>query len=160
MKRLATLTVALCLPATFALAEETPGEPPSLIPELIAPVAKKKPKTEPEPATKSATEQASDDLQSRIRWREAKTRALQDPRIRAEWNRAHAEKTDPGKRDALKSYYSLFYDRMAKIDPALKPRLEALRKSLASRLDPRQSPREREKLLQPAKVEDRESPED
>ena len=165
MTRFPALFAALCLFATIATAEETPGDPLSLIPELPAPVAKPKPNAAP--AKKSATEQASDDMQSRIRYREAKTKVLQDPRFQAEWDRAHAAKTDPERREILKDYYTLFCDRMLKVDPTLRPRVEVLRRSLAWRFPTNmnmggRSPiaREREKQPKPATVGDPESLDD
>ena len=145
MTRLPALTAALCLLATIATAEETPGDPLSLIPESPIPVAKPKPKPAPSPEKKSATEQASDDLQTRIRYREAKTKAMQDPKVQAEWDRAHAVKTDAERRAAMKNYYNLYCDRMEKIDPLVKPRVELLRKSLAWRFDPGPQPLRKEK---------------
>ena len=147
MTRLLALPAAMCLLAVNTLAQELPGDSLGLIPEV--PPANVKPKSEPsQPRKKSSTEQASDDLQTRIRYREAKTRALQDPKIHQELDRANAAKTDPDKREALKSYYKMLCDRMVKIDPTVKPRVEALRKSLAWRLEP--GARQRAKLVKPA----------
>ncbi len=147
MKRLLAFPFALCLFAAVADAQELPGDSLGLIPESPAPA--KKPKSTP--PKKSSTEQASDDLQTRIRYREARTKALQDPRIQMEWDRAHAAKTDPEKREALRSYYQLFCDRVVKIDPTTKPRIETLRKTLAWRLEP--GHRKREKLEKPLEEE-------
>ena len=156
MTRLLALTAALCLLATIAPAEETLGDPMSLIPESPAPAAKAKtkPKAAASPEKKSSTEQASDELQMRIRYREAKTKAMQDPKVQAEWDRAHAVKTDAERRAALKSYYNLYCDRMEKIDPVVKPRVELLRKSLAWRFDPGQQPQQKEKLAKPLEEEE------
>ena len=154
MSRLLVLSVVLSFPAAIALAQETPaelsakpvpqvtaptqelpGESLELIPEV--PKSTTKPKAAPsEPKKKSSTEQASDDLRLRIRYREAKTRALEDPKLQQEWDRAQSMKTEPGKREALKSYYNLLCDRMVKIDSTVKPRVETFRKTLIWRLDP------------------------
>ena len=147
MTRLLALPFALCLFAAMAVAQEIPGDSLGLIPE--APAPEKKPK--PEPQKKSSTEQASDDLQARIRYREARTKALQDPRIQMEWDRAQAAKTDPEKREAMKSYYTLLCDRLVKIDPTTKSRVEKLRQSLAWRFET--GHRKREKLAKPADEE-------
>ena len=135
-------------PATLST-QELPGDSLGLIPE--SPTPAKKPK--PAPPKKSSTEQASDDLQTRIRYREARTKALQDPGIQMEWDRAQTAKTDPEKREALRSYYKMLCDRVVKIDPRTKPRIEALRNTLAWRLEPNH--RKREKLVKPADEEDR-----
>ena len=147
MKRLFALPFALCLFAAVADAQDLPGDTLGLIPDVPAPANKPKPAVQ----KKSATEQASDDLQMRIRYREARTKALQDPRIQMEWNRAQSAKTDPEKRDALKAYYQLFCDRMVKIDASTKPRIESLRKTLAWRLEPGHF--KREKLAKPTDEE-------
>ena len=147
MTRFSVLTAALCLIAAIANAQELPGDSLGLIPESPAPA--KNPK--PVPQKKSSTEQASDDLQMRIRYREARTKALQDPNIQSEWDRAQTAKTDPEKREALQSYYKLLCDRVVKIDPATKPRIETLRKTLAWRLEP--GHRKREKLAKPVDEE-------
>ena len=171
MSRLLAVFVALSFSVTLAKGQETPVETPPLKPtekpvpqaappaqelpgeslELIPEVPKgtARPKAKPsEPKKKSSTEQASDDLQARIRYREARTRALEDPRLQQEWDRAQAAKTEPDKREALKSYYNLLCDRMIKIDPALKPRVETYRKTLGWRLDP--GARLRAKVVKPA----------
>ena len=141
-------------PATLPR-EELPGEPSALIPEL--PPSVPMPKTTPaEPKKKSSTEQESDDLQARIRYREAKTKALQDPKIQAEWDRAEKAKTDPEKREILKNYYKLLCDRMVKIDSSVKPRVDALRRSLAWRLEP--GALQRAKLVRPVEEADIEEP--
>jgi hypothetical protein len=142
-------------PAETVPAEEPAGEPSALIPELppVSPPAKPAPA---EPKKKSSTEQESDDLQARIRYREVKTKALRDPKIQQEWDRAEAAKTDPEKREYLKSYYKLLCDRMVKIDSSVKPRVDALRKSLVWRLEP--GLRQRAKLVRPVEEVETEEP--
>ena len=156
MTRLLALPAALALLTAHVFAQELPGETLGLIPE--APKTTSKPKTEPsEPKKKSSTEQESDDLQARIRYREAKTKAMQDPRIQQEWDRAQVAKTEPEKREVLRSYYKLLCDRMVKIDPAVKPRVETLRKSFTWRLDP--GARMRAKVVKPTDERDEEEQE-
>jgi hypothetical protein len=62
-------------------------------------------------------------MKERIRYREVKTRALKDPAIQAEWERAHKVGTDYEKRESLKKYYTMLYARMARIDKTLKKRI-------------------------------------
>lgn len=93
----------------------------------------------------SATADAEDAVKERIRVREAKTKALRDPAVQAEWDRAATMKTDYEKRDVLRSYYRLLYGRMTKVDPSLKVAIDALlRQSLGqleqSKLAPTQPP--------------------
>ncbi len=156
MKLLPALFTALFLTTRFAPGQEAPApaapgpekpaqvvpapapapEDLSLIPEL--PMPGKKPKGGAEPAAKkSSTEQASDDLQARVRYRQVKTKALADPKLQQEWDRAQTAGTSAEKRDALMSYYRRLYDRMVAIDPTMKPRVAAQRKALAWRLEPR-----------------------
>jgi hypothetical protein len=90
---------------------------------------------------KSSTEAAIDDLQERIRYRQAKTRALNDPAVQNAWDRAHATRTDGEKREALKAYYKLFYARVLRIDGTLKQRVaqgeeRARRRLTQTRIDP------------------------
>lgn len=122
---------ALCI--AFSHAQE---EAPGLIPEIPEAPAKSKPAATTE-SKKSSTEEAADEMQARIRMRDVKTRALQDPKVQAEWARAHVTKTDRERREVLKSYYTMLYDGMIKIDHSLKPRVEALRKALDWRLEQR-----------------------
>ena len=171
MSRLLVLYAALSLPVAIAAAQEAPAEPSAKVPQAAPPASDlpgeplelipegpkgtARPKAQPsEPKKKSSTEQASDDLQARIRYREARTRALEDPKLQQEWDRAQAAKTEPDKRRALKSYYNLLCDRMVKIDSTVKLRVEAYRKTLAWRLDP--GARLRAKVVKPADERDEE----
>lgn len=97
------------------------------------------------PKRDSATAAAEDELKQRVRLREARTKALRDPAVQAEWARANEVKTDYEKRAALTSYYKLLYGRMAKIDVSLKaPADKLLKQSLAqfaqTRIAPTQPP--------------------
>jgi hypothetical protein len=130
MTRLFVLPLLILLAAACRAQEPVPESLP-LIPEPVAPA----PKPKPASRKRSSTEQASDDLQTRIRLREAKTKALANPQLQVEWNRAHAARTQPERRELLRSYYEQLYSRMEKIDPTLKPRMAELRKSLAWRVD-------------------------
>ena len=166
MSRLIAVFAALSFPVAFAKgqaekpvpqvtppSQELPGESLELIPEAPKGTARPKAKSS-EPKKKSSTEQASDDLQARIRYREIRTRALEDPKLQQEWDRAEAAKTEPDKREALKSYYRLLCDRMIRLDPTVKPRVEAYRKTLGWRLDP--AARLRAKMARPSDERDEE----
>ncbi len=100
-------------------------EPLPLIPE--SPATTRKPTgsaiSEPAKEKKSKTEIAADEMQERIHYRQAKTKALQDPALQAEWDRAHQTRTDFARRAALKEYYVKLYGRMAKLDPSIKKRI-------------------------------------
>ncbi len=117
-----------------------PAESLPLIPEAPArPQKSKKPVQilpsiiDPENSAgkKTKTEIADEELRGRIRFREAKTKAIKDPAIQSELNRAQAARTDFVKREAMRSYYKLLYARMTKIDASIKPRIAiALAQSL------------------------------
>jgi len=81
--------------------------------------------------------QAEGELAARIRLREAKTRALRDSRIQAEWDRARSARTALEKREALKSYYTMLYDRIAKLDSTLASRVAVLRHASIKRITQR-----------------------
>ena len=123
---------ALALLAATAFAQE---EAPGLIPELPEPPAQ--PKRARVVKEKSSTEQTADEMAVRIRLRNAKTKAAQDPKLAAAWTHAHAVKTDRERREALKVYYHLLYDAIIKVDRSLKPRVEVQRKALAWRFEQR-----------------------
>ncbi|MDB6174345.1 MAG: hypothetical protein JWL59_3656 [Chthoniobacteraceae bacterium] len=115
-------------------APRLPAESLPLIPDAPARTPKPK-KSAPSPPSildpangsgkKTKTEIADDELRGRIRFREAKTKAIKDPLIQSELGRAQAARTDFVKREAMKSYYKLLYARMTKIDASIKPRIDA-----------------------------------
>lgn len=113
---------------------------PALIPEEVP--QNQKPKGQAiEAVPKSKTEASNEDLQERIRLREARVKAERDPQVRAEWDRSVKAKTDLEKRDALKSYYKLLYARILKIDSSVKKIADlraqsSLRRLEQTRIDP------------------------
>ena len=143
MKYLFLAFLALVLTAGFAPAQEPANEGLGLIPDTLEPV--KKPKAEPIPK-KSQTEQTGDDLQARIRYRDARTSAAQDAKVQAEWDRSRVAKTNPDKRDALASYYNALYARMLKIDPTLKERVVQEQAMLAWRIEKKGNPKKKSAL--------------
>ena len=110
-------TTPQALPSDLPLIPETPAaiEKPrgTALPEGPGPTkAGKKDK-------KSSTESTETDVAERIRFREAKTKALRDPAVQAQWQRSTRAETDFEKREALKSYYSLLFARIGRIDRTL-----------------------------------------
>ena len=83
----------------------------------------------------SATAAAEDELKQRIRLREARTKALRDPAVQAEFARANEVKTDYERREALRNYYKLLYGRMVKLDSSLKSPVDKLLKQALNTLD-------------------------
>jgi len=67
--------------------------------------------------------------------RELKTKVDRDPKIAGELDRANSAKTDYEKREAMRSYYTLLYDAIAKLDPSLKKRAEEAKLRMTKRLD-------------------------
>jgi surface protein G len=87
------------------------------------------------------TSTAANEVAERIRFRQAKTKALRDPAVQAEWANSESARTDLEKREALKRYYKLLYARIAKIDSTLKKAIElqqmsSLRRLEQTRIDP------------------------
>jgi len=77
----------------------------------------------------------ADDLKERIRFREVKTRALQDGKVAQQWELAQTATTTREKTAALKRYYTLLYARMFALDKSLKPRIEKSKLEALSRVD-------------------------
>ncbi len=136
--------------------ELMPSKPAQLLPPPIdlplipeVPLPQERPRTRsvesPIKTRDSATAAAADEVKQRIRLREAKTKALRDPAVMAEWTRSTEVNTDYEKREVLKSYYRLLSARMTRIDPSLKaPVALQLQDSLArldqNRIAPTQPP--------------------
>jgi hypothetical protein len=121
-----------------------PKEPLGLIPETLEPVPKPSGTAliEPGAAMEKVIEQkidkttaAQDELNARIKMRELKTKFERDPKISAELERANTAKTDYEKREALRSYYTMLYDRIGKADSSLKKRATEAKQRLTHRLD-------------------------
>jgi hypothetical protein len=102
-------------PNTPINTEEIPLIPPAPILPGDAELKKKK---APKPGP-SRTDAAEDALQMHIKLRAAKTKALEDPVVQAELEKAPLAKTDYDQREAYKRYYILLYSRMVKIDPTI-----------------------------------------
>jgi len=67
----------------------------------------------------SKTDAAEDAMVLHIKMRVAKTKALEDPIIQAEYAKAGQAKNDYDQREAYKRYYVLLYARMIQIDPTI-----------------------------------------
>ncbi len=134
-------------------AQDTPQiiPEPVLIPESPTSMPKpegsaiEEPKEKKEKLKQDKTAAAADEMASRVRYRQAKTRALKDPAVQAEWAKAARARTDYEKREALTNYYTLLYARMEKLDKSLKKEIESrqgisLRRLRQSRLEPTEAP--------------------
>jgi hypothetical protein len=108
---------------------------PSLIPESPAALYRERDKVARAAVTaKTQTEIAVEALLAKVRYREARTRALSDPAFTEELQRAKAAKTEYAKRESYKRYYTALYDRIAKIDPRVKDLVELRKKFTLNRL--------------------------
>ena len=61
------------------------------------------------------------DLDLRVRYRQAHTRASADPAVRALWEQSRVVTTDFEKRAVMKSYYELLYKKMLSYDKGIEP---------------------------------------
>lgn len=81
------------------------------------------------------------DLDLRIRYRQAQSKAAADPAIQAFWEESRLAVTDYAKREAMKSYYQRLFKKMLAIDKGIAPLVEdrqryALRRLEQTRIDP------------------------
>lgn len=128
---------------TTAAPEANPlfTEPPALAP-ATEPEAEKTEAIEPKEAKRKAKEQSkkdqspsAEDIKNRILFRQAETKALEDPKLHELLALAEASKTDPEKRGYLTSYYELLYSRMKQIDPSIATLIDYHLKRSLARLD-------------------------
>jgi hypothetical protein len=107
------------LPESKTLPVPPPQTP--LPPDLIPGGAKPKPPGPPAPNPASAEQQEKD----RVRFRQLRTIAQRNPFAIYLLRRAMLEKTDEGKREWLREYYTTMGDQMRKLEPRLKPVIDA-----------------------------------
>ena len=71
----------------------------------------------------------ADALQVHALWRQLKNRTVNDPEVKAAEKYAQAARTDLEKRNRLRNYYEIYYQRMSALatTPELKVALQALR---------------------------------
>ncbi len=124
-----------------------PATDSTLIPETPATVGKPRGGaiSQPKKAKKSATEAAEGAMAQRVRLRQAKTRAMRDPAVQAEWQRSESARTEFDRRETLKRFYTLLYSRMGKLDGSLKKDLAqeqafALRRLTQTRIEATETP--------------------
>jgi len=79
----------------------------------------------------------ADALRVHVLWRELKNRTVNDPQVQAAKKYAEAARTDLEKRDRLRNYYDLYYQRMSALatTPELKLALQALKTAQQNILD-------------------------
>ena len=120
-------------PSPLAPPPPSQDEPLPLIPDAPENTARPRGRALSEPG-QDKTSAAEDELAARVRMREVKTLALKDAKVQAELDRARAAQTDLDKREAMKSYYTLLYAKMVKLDGSLQKRVALLRNTSIKRL--------------------------
>lgn len=129
-------------PAVVPGAQPSPT-PLSLIPETPASTSRPHRSSSSAPAAagpaapvrKNKTEANTQDVADRVKFREAKTKALRDEKIQEQLSLAEAAKTEPEKRAALKRYYLLLYARILKIDGSIKKLVSQRQEQSLKQLD-------------------------
>jgi hypothetical protein len=101
--------------------------PPDLIPERPKPV-----KTNPLPNPGSAEQLEKD----RIRFRQIRTAAVRDPFAIYLAKRATEEKTEEGRREYFRAYYTSMAIHMRKLEPKLKPLIDGFEAGNIARFSP------------------------
>jgi hypothetical protein len=80
---------------------------------------------------------AADEARVHVEWRQLKNRTVNDPQVQAAKAYAQAARTDLEKRNRLRNYYNVYYERMSALasTPEIKLALQALMTSHQSLLD-------------------------
>jgi hypothetical protein len=111
------------VPELLPESKTLPAPPPQtpLPPDLIPGGTKPKPPGPPAPNPASAEQQEKD----KVRFRQIRTIAQRNPFAIYLLRRAMLEKTDEGEREYLRDYYTTMGDQMRKLEPRLKPVIDA-----------------------------------
>jgi hypothetical protein len=80
---------------------------------------------------------AADEARVHVEWRQLKNRTVNDPAVQAAKAYAQAARTDLEKRNRLRNYYNIYYERMSALatTPEIKFALQALKTSHQDTLD-------------------------
>jgi hypothetical protein len=115
-----------------------PDRPKSLLPEGLAPSRKGdpvRPGMPPKGRSTLTPPTTSVELDARIRYRQAQSRAVNDAAVQSLWADSRAAKTDFEKREALKSYYTLLFRKMVALDKGIATLVEERKRVALRRLD-------------------------
>jgi len=112
-------------PEVTLIPEQVPEQTKGVAPEMSEPEKSGK-------GDKSKTSETVEELELRIHYRQAYTKAQRDPKVIAEWDRSAKARTDLEKREALKSYYKLLHARILALDSSVK-KVSDLRRGLSLR---------------------------
>ena len=107
---------------------------PSVLPDNVPPSAKRSPE-KPRTGTSLKPPTTSEDLDLRIRYREARNRAATDANVQAAWEDSREAKTDFEKREAMKRYYNTLYKKMLALDKGIAPLVTERQRVALHRLD-------------------------
>jgi hypothetical protein len=79
----------------------------------------------------------ADEARVHVEWRQLKNRTVNDPEVQAAKAYAQAARTDLEKRNRLRNYYNIYYERMSALatTPEIKLALQALKASHQGLLD-------------------------
>ena len=116
------------LPESKTLPVQPPQTP--LPPDLIPEGTKPKPPGLPAPNPASAEQQEKD----KVRFRQIRTIARRNPFAIYLLGRAMLEKTAEGEREYMRAYYTTMCDQMRKLEPRLKPVIDAFENLNVGRL--------------------------
>ena len=116
------------LPESKTLPVQPPETP--LPPDLIPQGTKPKPPGLPAPNPASAEQQEKD----KVRFRQIRTIAQRNPFAIYLLRRAMLEKTEESEREYLRTYYTTMCDQMRKLEPRLKPVIDAFENGNIGRL--------------------------
>jgi hypothetical protein len=116
------------LPESKTLPVQPPQTP--LPPDLIPEGTKPKPPGLPAPNPASAEQQEKD----KVRFRQIRTIARRNPFAIYLLGRAMLEKTSEGEREYMRAYYTTMCDQMRKLEPRLKPVIDAFENLNVGRL--------------------------
>jgi hypothetical protein len=119
------------VPQLLPESNELPAQPTqSVLPRDLIPEGAKPPFPGATPNPTSAEQLEKD----KVRFRQLRTTALRDPYAIYFWRRARTEQTDEMKREYLRVYYITMCDKMRKLEPRLKPMIDAFENINIARL--------------------------
>ncbi len=125
-------------PAPEPEASKPPAPKPTAKPDSTPPPPKEKPKASelpPKPEEKSKpTETTAQPLDERARYNAAKDKALEDPSVQALKEKAESTFDPDEGRKAMRAYNKALFNKMRKIDPSVKDRIDGTEAAVMKRL--------------------------
>jgi hypothetical protein len=119
------------VPQLLPESNELPAQPTqTVLPRDLIPEGPRPPFPGATPNPTSAEQLEKD----KVRFRQLRTTAVRDPYAIYFWRRARSEETDEMKREYLRVYYITMCDKMRKLEPRLKPMIDAFENINISRL--------------------------